>query len=226
MLIIPGGAIVQHSLKVRHSLKHVLGRQSASCLPPKPLIWLHAMVVLGLVGFLVGGLSSRPAIAQSAAPAPETAPSPVPSPTVPSPTVKPETPVVPVPTAKRILGQWLTKEPLDGDTVLVVFAPAGKLYIISGTAASGNAIANQFQYHIDDKPQPMYLDVILADTTKVETLFEFTAAGDLRVQMLGTRPGKPRPNALADNATVFQKISDDTTPPPGTDLKPPIAPMK
>lgn len=143
----------------------------------------------------------------------------------PTPIMKPELPVAPILVGKKLLGQWLTKEPLDGDMVMFVFAPDGKLFIISGTAASGNAIASSCQYRIDDKPQPMHLDIMLADST-VETLFEFTANGDLRLQMLGTRPGKPRPVALADNATLFQKISDETTPPPGSELKKPSAQTK
>jgi hypothetical protein len=124
-----------------------------------------------------------------------------------------------IPVAEKLLGQWLTKEPLEGDTVMFVFAPEGKLYILSDTSASGNAIANQVQYRLNDTPQPMHLDVILAADKTVETLFEFTADGDLRVQMLGTRLGKLRPMRLDDNATLFQKISDDTTLPPGIELK-------
>jgi hypothetical protein len=145
---------------------------------------------------------------------------PMPAPTVPLPAVKPAAPVMPIPAAQQILGQWLTKEPLDGDTVMVVFAPDGKAFIITGTSASGNAIATQFRYRLDAKPQPMRLDIVLTADAIVETLLEFTASGDLRLQMLGTRPGKPRPAALTDNATLFQKISDDTTPPPGTEVKP------
>lgn len=135
-----------------------------------------------------------------------------------------ETPVTPpalatIPVAEKLLGQWLTKEPLEGDTVMFVFAPEGKLYILSGTTVSGKAIAKQVQYRLDDKPQPMHLDVILAAGRTVETLFEFTADGDLRVQMLGTRPGNLRPKGLNSNATLFQKISDETTLPPGSELK-------
>ncbi|MBW4582945.1 MAG: hypothetical protein KME42_25540 [Tildeniella nuda ZEHNDER 1965/U140] len=141
----------------------------------------------------------------------------VPSPSLP--TVKPES-VAPLPVAKRILGQWLAKEPLEGDTIMFVFAPDGKAFIVSGAAASGNAIATQFQYRLDAKPQPMHLDIVLTPDTTVETLFEFTTNGDLRLQMLGTRPGKPRPVKLTDHATLFQKISDDTTPPSGTEIKP------
>jgi hypothetical protein len=135
----------------------------------------------------------------------------------PLPTTRPD-PVVAVPVAKKILGQWLTKEPLDGDMVMFVFAPDGKAYIISGTSASGNAIATQLQYRLDAKPTPSHLDIVLSPDATVETLFEFTSDGELRLQMLGTRPGKPRPTALTDNATLFQKLSDDTTPPPGIEV--------
>ncbi|PSB24729.1 hypothetical protein [Stenomitos frigidus] len=150
---------------------------------------------------------------------------PTPVPTAPSPAVKPETPA-PVPAAKQILGQWLAKEPLEGDTVMFVFAPDGKAFILTGTSASGNAIASQFQYRLDAKPQPMHLDIVLIADVTVETLFEFTANGDLRLQMLGTRPGKPRPKALTDNATIFQKVSDETILPPGTELKQTSTPAK
>lgn len=144
----------------------------------------------------------------------------------PAPIAKPETPSTPLPVAKKILGQWLTKEPLDGDMVMFVFAPDGKAYLISGTSASGNAIASQVQYRIDDKPTPNHLDLVLSPNATVETLFEFTPDGELRLQMLGTRPGKPRPAALTENATLFQKLSDDTTPPPGIEVKPSSTPTK
>lgn len=142
------------------------------------------------------------------------------------PTPTPDPGKVRVPVAKKLLGQWLTKEPLDGDMVMFVFAPDGNVFIITGTAASGNAIARQFQYRIDDKSRPIHLDIILAANAIVQTLFEFTANDELRLQMLGTRPGKPRLAALTDSATLFQKISDDTTLPPGIELKKPSVPAK
>ena len=151
---------------------------------------------------------------------------PTPMPTASPPVVKPETPVKPVPVTQQILGQWLTKEPLDGDTIMFVFAPDGKAFIITGTSASGNAIVTPLKYRLDAKPQPMHLDIVLSPDATVETLFEFTANGDLRLQMLGTRPGKPRPVTLTGNATLFQKVSEATTLPPGTELKQPSTPTK
>lgn len=143
----------------------------------------------------------------------------------PAPIAKPET-GAPATTAKKVLGQWLTKEPLEGDMVMFVFAPDGKAYVISGTSASGNAIASQVQYRIDAKSTPNHLDIVLSPDATVETLFEFTPDGELRLQMLGTRPGKPRPAALTDSATLFQKVSDETTLPSGTELKQPAVQTK
>ncbi len=65
----------------------------------------------------------------------------------------------------------------------------------------------------------MQLDIILADKRKVQTIFELTTAGDLRVQMRGTQPDTPRPTMLDSNATQLQKISDDTALPPNTELR-------
>src|SRR5436190_22417313 len=95
---------------------------------------LCAIACCGLAGVGAVVLLSSVAIAQPA-------PSPTDIAPAPSPAVKPD-PVTSVPITQKILGQWLTKEPLDGDMVMFVFAPAGKAYIVSGTAASGNAIAN------------------------------------------------------------------------------------
>ncbi|WP_421655173.1 hypothetical protein [Leptothermofonsia sp. ETS-13] len=64
----------------------------------------------------------------------------------------------------------------------------------------------------------MHLNVILSQDSTVQTVFEFTPAGDLRIQMLETYPSKPRPTALNTDATVFQQISDSTTLPPNTVL--------
>lgn len=141
------------------------------------------------------------------------------------PTAKPN-PVAPVPVTKQLLGQWLTKEPLEGDMVMLVFAPDGNVFILSGMSASGNAIARQFQYRIDDKPRPMHIDVILTADATVKSVFEFTANGELRLEVLGTRPSKLRPAALTKNATLFQKLSDDTTPPPGVEVEKPSAQTK
>jgi len=58
----------------------------------------------------------------------------------------------------------------------------------------------------------MHLDVTFPGTNEsVKTIFEFTANGQLRLQVNGTKPGEPRPTAFSPNATLFQKVSDSTT---------------
>jgi hypothetical protein len=64
----------------------------------------------------------------------------------------------------------------------------------------------------------MHVDFILNNNSIVQTVFEFTQVGDLRIQMLETYPGKPRPASLNSDATIFQKISDSTALPPKTTL--------
>ncbi|UBF25315.1 hypothetical protein K9N68_27490 [Kovacikia minuta CCNUW1] len=82
----------------------------------------------------------------------------------------------------------------------------------------GKATACQFQYRINAIPQPMQLD-ITADGKTAQTVFEFTPGGDLRLQVQGIEPGKPRPTMLGDTATELQKISDDPALPPNTEVK-------
>jgi hypothetical protein len=52
----------------------------------------------------------------------------------------------------------------------------------------------------------------------VKTIFEFTADGQLRLQVAETNPGEPRPTAFNPSATLFQKVSDATTLPPNVQV--------
>ena len=207
---------------------NVLLGKRADCDTLLSTLWLIGRLLIGCITLASVTTTLLPDRVLSADPTPVLAvPVPtVPVPTVPSPPVKLVTPVAPMSATQQIMGQWLTKEPLDGDTIMFVFAPDGKAFIITGTAASGNAIVTPLQYRLDAKSQPRHLDLVLSPDVTVETLFEFTANGDLRLQMLGTRPGKPRPVALTGNATLFQKVSEATTLPPGTELKPPSTQTK
>jgi len=120
---------------------------------------------------------------------------------------------------RKLLGQWLTKEPPAEGAMIFLFSADGTFFIISDQSSPGKPTACQFQYQINSQSKPMQLDIILADKRKVQTIFELTSAGDLRVQMRGTQPGTPRPTELDSNATQLQKISDDTALPPNTELR-------
>ena len=130
-------------------------------------------------------------------------------------------PTKPDSVTQKMLGQWLSKDPIDGDMVMFVFAPDGQAFLVSGQSPKGNALARKIQYQVNTDAEPMAIDFILSKTARVLTVFEFTADNDLRMQVLGTAPGQPRPASLNQEATVFQKISSDTTLPPNTELLPP-----
>lgn len=112
--------------------------------------------------------------------------------------------------AQQLLGQWQTKDPSSSTSLNFVFAPEGKLFIYF--LNSGNPSAAEFKYRINSVPKPMHLDVTVPYNPKpVLTIFEFTADGQLRLQLEGTNPGQPRPTAFSSQVSLFQKVSDSTT---------------
>ncbi|NET60669.1 MAG: hypothetical protein F6K47_32375 [Symploca sp. SIO2E6] len=120
--------------------------------------------------------------------------------------------------AKRLQGQWEFTEPSSGNKLLWIFTPIGELFMVLPYDAD-TRFALPLKYEIDPTPQPMHLNVTLPEEEqRVMTIFEFTAAGELRVQIEGTNPGEPRPTAFDSEATVFSKVDDATTLPPGVEI--------
>ncbi len=74
------------------------------------------------------------------------------------------------------------------------------------------------RYKVNLGEKPMHLDVGLSSTETVETVFELTAEGQMRLQLQGTNPGQARPNSLNDRATVFKKVSEATALPADTEV--------
>jgi hypothetical protein len=66
--------------------------------------------------------------------------------------------------------------------------------------------------------KPMHLDFGLSNTETVQTVFELTPEGQMRLQLQGTNPGQPRPNSLNAEATVFKKVSEATALPADTQV--------
>jgi type II secretory pathway pseudopilin PulG len=111
----------------------------------------------------------------------------------------------------RLSGQWQTKNPVSGETLTIIFTPDGK-FLVMLPSGSETPVAQQLGYRIDPVPQPMHIDVTFPGTDEsVKTIFEFTADGQLRLQVAETNPGEPRPTAFSPSATLFQKVSDATT---------------
>ncbi|NES23910.1 MAG: hypothetical protein F6K41_34595 [Symploca sp. SIO3E6] len=127
---------------------------------------------------------------------------------------------------KRLQGQWEVEDPASGEKLLWIFTSEGELFMVL-PYGEDTRFALPFGYQIDPTPQPMHLDVTLPQQEeKVLTILEFTAAGELRVQLEGTDPGEPRPTAFNSEATVFSKIDDATTFPPDVELIDAVAQVK
>lgn len=110
----------------------------------------------------------------------------------------------------KLSGQWQAKNPTSGEVLTFVFTQDGKL-LIQLPSISEKPTAQELGYRINPTPQPMELDVVLTGTDKaVKTIFEFTPTGELRLQLVGTNPGSPRPTAFSPEATLFKKVSDVT----------------
>jgi hypothetical protein len=115
--------------------------------------------------------------------------------------------------AKQMQGQW------QAGPIRFIFGSDGKLFIVF-PAPSGPAKALQLRYRVNPSTRPMHLDLITSDNRAAQTIFEFTAARKMRVQLQGTNPGRPRPSAFGANATMLEKVSDATSLPPNTQVQP------
>jgi hypothetical protein len=114
----------------------------------------------------------------------------------------------------QLQGRWQAEDSRSGEKLTLIFASDGQFFMILpfGEAVP---IALPFKYRIDTTPQPMHFDVILPEEKQeVLTIFEFTDAGQLRLQLADTNPGQPRPKDFTPQALVLEKISDETTLPP------------
>ncbi|BAZ31664.1 hypothetical protein NIES4074_41370 [Cylindrospermum sp. NIES-4074] len=135
-----------------------------------------------------------------------------------APTPSPSQPAKPTnPISQKLLGQWKAQEPSDPTNLSLIFTPEGKFFLLLPNL--DKFVAAEFKYRINPTPQPMHLDVTIPGNPQpVLTIFEFTADGQLRLQLNETDPGKPRPKAFSSTATLFKKVSDSTTLPENTQL--------
>lgn len=173
------------------------------------LRWLQASQVtsISIASNLLLGLLSTLTLSAILVQHPASAqPSPTPSIT---PSPSPQQGNVPSPQA-RLSGQWQAKNPASDQVITLTFTPDGTLFVQLPSSAE-TPVAQKLGYRINPTPQPMQIDVIFPGTDQfVKTIFEFTAAGQLRLQVAGTNPGEPRPTAFRSDASLFEKVSDST----------------
>jgi hypothetical protein len=121
------------------------------------------------------------------------------------------------PIGQKLFGQWEMQDNSFPTKLNLLFTPEGNFFLI--LSQRGKSGAYPLKYRINPTPQPMHLDVILPDAKEpVETIFEFTADGQLRLQLNGTDPGKPRPKDFGTDVSLFKKISDSTTLPENVEV--------
>lgn len=131
---------------------------------------------------------------------PTATPTPIPSP---SPLEQTKNPI-----AEKLFGQWQTNDPASPVALTFIFAPDGKLFLLS--PQSKTPVAVELKYRVNSTPQPMHLDLTIPNAKEpVLTIFDFTADNQLRMQIEETRPGKPRPTEFLARPTLFKKVSDD-----------------
>ena len=106
--------------------------------------------------------------------------------------------------AKKIIGQWQTQS--SGNSLTLIFTPEGKLFII----LQNSTLALEGEYQTDLNPQPKYLDVLVGGKVTGRTIFDFTADGQLRLELDNINVKESRPTSFSNNARIFQKISEQT----------------
>ncbi|HLO89318.1 MAG TPA: type IV pilin-like G/H family protein [Nostocaceae cyanobacterium] len=111
---------------------------------------------------------------------------------------------------QKLTGTWEMQNSPVSLKVNLIFAPAGKLYLI--THHGQRLEAYPVEYQINSTKKPMFLDVSSPGSQeKIKTIFELTNQGRLRLEFLGLNVGEPRPKGFTRNASLFKKISNRTT---------------
>lgn len=110
------------------------------------------------------------------------------------------------PVGEKILGEWRTEDPDTEETLILVFAPEGKLFFVFEEREK--TVALEVGYKINGEVEPKELDIFFSDEDKSLTVFAFQ--GDDQLLIENTSPGDPRPEKLGEEYLVFTKISDRT----------------
>ncbi|MBW4518945.1 MAG: hypothetical protein KME16_04485 [Scytolyngbya sp. HA4215-MV1] len=119
--------------------------------------------------------------------------------------------------APDITGTW-QGELAPGRTVTWIFAPQGKLFFMTAPPPEGlPPKALELHYQVNASSKPMGLNIDLAENRTVLTIFELAANDQMRIQILGTAPGQPRPTTF-DRPSLFRKVSPTTALPPNTEV--------
>ncbi len=103
--------------------------------------------------------------------------------------------------AKKLIGQWQTK--VSGQSLILIFTQEGKLFMLDTPTS-----ATEMKYQINVNTQPKNLDLLVGSKIVARTIFDFTADGQLRLEL--DNIGESRPTSFSSNTRVFRKISEQT----------------
>ncbi|TAE57790.1 MULTISPECIES: type IV pilin-like G/H family protein [unclassified Microcoleus] len=171
---------------------------------------------LNISRLLIGGCcllsASRFAISATIAQPIVAAPAPVPAQTTPTAQT----------VAEQLVGQWQLQYLLSVP-VTVIFTQEGKLFILTSSfpfaPPTEPLTAYEFKYRINSTTRPMAIDVTASENQNLQTIFEFTPNGQMRVEFMGVKPEEARPTTFTTGALFLQKLSTTTALPRNTKIK-------
>lgn len=119
----------------------------------------------------------------------------------------------------RLVGQWEMSE-IFFVPVTVVFDAQGQGFILVPFFPNGNnpPTAYQFSYQIRNPGQPIQIDIAEPGEPPIQTIFEFTSDGRIRVEAQGIKPGEPRPTEFTTGALFLRRVSSLTALPRNTQI--------
>ncbi|MEC4891883.1 MAG: type IV pilin-like G/H family protein [Oscillatoria sp. PMC 1051.18] len=114
------------------------------------------------------------------------------------------------PIVDQLIGIWQYQDPDTEALLRLVFADNQQMYTILPTE-EGSYVAVEMGYQINPTNNPMQIDLQINSEEKALTVFELTPEGKLRLELDGIAAGNTRPETLSENATLFEKVSNDPT---------------
>jgi hypothetical protein len=118
---------------------------------------------------------------------------------------------------QQLWGTWEVKNEA-GQSMLFIFTAQGQFFQLE-QQSSQSYIATPFRYEVNSSYQPMHMDLVLSESEgeRVRTIFEFTADGQLRLELANSNPDN-RPSTFTSGGVLFTKISNTENLPPNTEV--------
>jgi hypothetical protein len=122
-----------------------------------------------------------------------------------TPSIQPSSPI-----KQELIGHWQAKNLANSQVINFIFTPDERLFMW----VESEKFAYAMNYKVNSEAKPIQLDIIPKDPSqKVETIFEMTVDGKMRLEIMNSNPGKPRPNKFSTDTPIFERISQTTVPP-------------